>query len=219
MDQKKSQVIPCHRCKTSACLSHYPDGVPEYCLANDHWDTIQGTRQKYREPEIGKMHLAVAGNLKRANRNWPKVREAIEFALSMGYQKVGIAVCVALMREAAEFARFLNHAGLEVHSASCLVGGLTPEDTGVPLEYISGRGISCNPVAQAEILNQIGTELNYVYGLCTGHDTLFVMHSNAPVTFVVAKDMATANNPSGALYSIYHRERMWQEIEAEKSVK
>jgi len=217
MSESSSTVINCHQCRSNVCLNHYPDGIPDYCLANDYQDIIEGTRQRYLEPETQKIHVAVARNLKRADRNWPKVREAIEFALGMGYKRVGMAVCIALVREAGEFARFVSHAGLEVYSAACLVGGLKPSETGVPEEYVYGRGISCNPVAQAEILNRIGTELNYIYGLCTGHDTLFVMNSKAPVTFVVSKDMATANNPSGALYSIYHRERIWRELEEQKS--
>ena len=212
MESEKKQTIMCHQCKDNPCLNHYPDGMPEYCLANDYYDIIQATKAKYQEPEISRIHQTVAKNLKMANFNWPKVREAIELARGLKLEKVGLAVCVALIREGREFARFLRRAGLEVVSVSCLVGGLTPEETGVPDEYLYGRQIACNPIAQAEIMNKANTELNYIYGLCSGHDTLFVMSSKAPVTFVAAKDMVTANNPSGALYSVYHRERLWKEL-------
>ena len=45
-----------------------------------------------------------------------------------------------------------------------------------------------------------GTELNIVFGLCVGHDTLFIKHSEAPVTCLVAKDRVMAHNLIGALY-------------------
>jgi uncharacterized metal-binding protein len=58
---------------------------------------------------------------------------------------------------------------------------------------------------QTEIMNREGTELNYIYGLCAGHDTIFIKHSEAPVTYVVAKDMVTGNNHWAVLTSPYHR--------------
>lgn len=215
MTTKNNEVIMCHQCKRNECLSHYPNGMPEYCLANNFLDVIERTKARYFEPEIARIHLTTAKILKRSSSQWPRVREAIEFARELGVKKVGVAVCVVLLREAREFARFLNRAGLEVVSVSCLVGGVEPKETGVPDEYLYGRMIACNPIAQAEIMNREGTELNYIYGLCTGHDTLFIKHSEAPVTCVVVKDMVTANNPSGALFSAYHREKLWDELAAE----
>ena len=58
----------------------------------------------------------------------------------------------------------------------------------------------CNPIAQAELMNEANTELNVVLGLCVGHDSLFYKHSNAPVTTLVAKDRVLAHNPCAALY-------------------
>jgi hypothetical protein len=58
----------------------------------------------------------------------------------------------------------------------------------------------CNPVMQAELLNQAGTDLNVVMGLCVGHDSLFYKYSEALVTTLVAKDRVLAHNPAGALY-------------------
>ena len=33
--------------------------------------------------------------------------------------------------------------------------------------------MACNPVLQAQLLNEAGTELGIVMGLCVGHDSLF----------------------------------------------
>jgi uncharacterized metal-binding protein len=57
----------------------------------------------------------------------------------------------------------------------------------------------CNPIAQAELLNAAGCELNLVVGLCVGHDSLFYRHSKGLVTTVVTKDRVLAHNPVGAL--------------------
>lgn len=50
-------------------------------------------------------------------------------------------------------------------------------------------------------MNQEGTQLNFIYGLCVGHDTLFIRHSEAPVTYVACKDAVTGDQPSAALKS------------------
>ena len=89
-----------------------------------------------------------------------------------------------------------------------LCGGLKSQEMGILDEWVNPLGISCNPIAQAEILNREGTELNFIYGLCAGHDTIFIMHSKAPVTYVVAKDMVTGNNPGAVLLSPYHRMKL-----------
>ncbi len=59
---------------------------------------------------------------------------------------------------------------------------------------------ACNPIAQAEILNAVGTDLNVIVGLCVGHDALFTKHSRAPVTTLVVKDRVTGHNPVAVLY-------------------
>ena len=66
---------------------------------------------------------------------------------------------------------------------------------------------ACNPVAQARILNEVGTDLNVIVGLCVGHDILFSRHSAAPVTTLVVKDRVTGHNPAAALYgqNFYYR--------------
>ena len=62
---------------------------------------------------------------------------------------------------------------------------------GVP----SAQKAMCNPIAQAELLNEAGTELNIIVGLCVGHDALFIRHSKAPVTVLAAKDHVYDNAP------------------------
>jgi uncharacterized metal-binding protein len=131
------------------------------------------------------------------------VEQCIEFARELGVKKVGLAVCVGLIREGRECARFLERIGFEVITVACMIGGLRSQETGIPEEWVDELDISSNPIAQAEIMKREGTELNFIYGLCVGHDTIFVKHSEAPVTYVVAKDMVTGNNPGAVLTSPY----------------
>ena len=58
----------------------------------------------------------------------------------------------------------------------------------------------CNPIMQAKLLNEQGTQFNIALGLCVGHDSLFYKYSDALVTTLVAKDRVLAHNPVGAIY-------------------
>ena len=205
---KEVKTIQCHQCKNNECLAQYPQGIPEYCPAQKFPDVVEESKRQYLEPNVDKFHLAAAKVLKRGGYDWSRVQQCIEFAKELGVKKVGLAVCVGLVREGREFARFLDRAGFQVISVACMIGGLKAQETGIPDEWVTPGGISCNPIAQAEIMNQEGTELNFIYGLCVGHDTIFIIHSKAPVTYIVAKDMVTGNNPGAVLLSPYHRMKL-----------
>jgi uncharacterized metal-binding protein len=198
---QEAKTIQCHQCKNNECLAQYPQGIPENCQAQKFPDLIEDSKRQYLQPDTEKLHLAAAKVLKRGGYDWSRVQQCIEFARELGAQKVGLAVCVGLVREGREFARFLDRAGFRVISVACMVGGLKAQQTGIPDEWVNPLGISCNPIAQAEVMNQEGTELNFIYGLCVGHDTIFIKRSNAPVTYIVAKDMVTGNNPGAVLMS------------------
>lgn len=205
---QESKTILCHQCKSNECLNRYPQGMPDYCQAQKFKGVVEASKQQYLEPEVANIHLATAKVLKRGGYDWSRVQQCIEFAKELGATKVGLAVCVGLIREGREFARFLNRAGLDVVSVACMIGGLEAQETGIPDKWVGSGGISCNPIAQAEIMNQENTQLNFIYGLCIGHDTIFIMRSKAPVTYVVVKDAVTGNNPSAALLSTFPRMKL-----------
>jgi uncharacterized metal-binding protein len=104
-----------------------------------------------------------------------------------------------------------------VYAAACKIGsvdktavGLTEDDKNKP-GYFEAM---CNPILQAEALNREGTELNIVMGLCVGHDTLFIKHSKAPVSYLIVKDRVLCHNPAAALYAAngYYRRLMAPEL-------
>lgn len=132
-----------------------------------------------------------------------RLEEIILYAKKMGYQKLGIAFCIGLQKEARILHKILAR-DFEVHSVCCKVCGLDKEDFG--LEKLHGEGFeaTCNPLGQAKVLNEKGTELNLIVGLCIGHDILFTQNSEAPVTTFIIKDRVLTHNPAGALYSGYY---------------
>jgi uncharacterized metal-binding protein len=109
-----------------------------------------------------------------------------------------------LLYESKLLQEILEANGFEVSSVCCKVGSIPKEEIGVAdAEKIHPGEFEalCNPVGQAKLLEEAGTELNIVVGLCVGHDSLFFRHSTAPVTVLVAKDRVTGHNPAAAIYT------------------
>jgi uncharacterized metal-binding protein len=58
----------------------------------------------------------------------------------------------------------------------------------------------CNPIFQAYVVNDAGTDFNVLLGLCVGHDSLFFKYTEAPTTVLAVKDRVTGHNPLAAVY-------------------
>jgi uncharacterized metal-binding protein len=175
---------------------------PEFCLTTElSEETIEKVRSLYEDEENNKVSVVSAQIENEFYLRYTRVEEVIEFAKRMGYEKIGIATCVGLIEESRVLARILRKNGFEVYGAVCKIGSFLKTEVGVPKEDISRTGeVMCNPIMQAEVLNQAGTDFNVVMGLCVGHDSLFYKYSEALVTTLVAKDRVLAHNPVGALY-------------------
>jgi len=185
--------------------------MPEWCQANKYRSLLEQANAEYLKPENLKIHIGTAKVIKEGNNQWTRLEECIEFGKTLGAKKVGVACCLGLLRDGREFARFLKRAGFDVVFAACTIGGATATETGLPEEYGFYGGMACNPIAQAKILNFEKTELNFMLGLCVGHDTLFIKHSQAPIVDFAVKDRVACHNPLGPLYSVYHRMRLREE--------
>ncbi len=125
----------------------------------------------------------------------------------MGYERLGMAFCVGLEGEARQIGDLLQK-DFKVDSVCCKVCGIDKSEFN--LEQIDKKSfeVMCNPVGQANILNEKKTELNIIVGLCMGHDILFTQNSQAPVTTLVVKDRVLAHNPLGAIYSRYYQNKL-----------
>ena len=164
----------------------------------------EGTEEIIRAGENFNLMKAAAAVESRYYMQKTRIAEVIEFCRLMKYSHLGLAFCVGLSNEAKIAAGILGK-HFKITGACCKICGVSKDSLGfekvrdVPFEA------TCNPVAQAEVLNQAGTDLNLIIGLCIGHDLVFIQNSKAPVSTLVVKDRVLAHNPAGALYSRYYR--------------
>ncbi len=141
----------------------------------------------------------------------PRIREIVEFAGRMGYQRLGLIFCVGLRREAAIVHQLFADAGFATVSVACKVGRVPKSAIGLERQDQVDPGAAeesmCNPVLQALVANRHGVELNVLLGLCVGHDSLFIRHAEAPVTVLAVKDRLLGHNPLAAIYTLdsYYR--------------
>ncbi len=192
-------------CKQQGCWRGSEEGIPGYCQANHYAKEIEKAREGYTKPAVADLYKA-ACKVGAVNDGYrPRIEEALDFAQQMGFAKIGFAVCTAFSRELAIITKLFEKAGLEVFAAGCAIGRVSAEARGLP-ELGQFLNSGCNPLAQAEILNKVGTQLNFILGLCMGHDILFTQHAEAPVSTLIVKDRLLGNNPAAALYA-YHARR------------
>ncbi len=128
-----------------------------------------------------------------------RLEEIIEFSLRVGFARLGIAFCIGLANEAAFIAAVLQKK-FKVDSVCCKMSGLNKDEHSMAKINPDKFEVACNPIGQARMLNRAKTDLNIQMGLCLGHDILFQKYSEAPVTVLVVKDRALANNPMGVAY-------------------
>jgi uncharacterized metal-binding protein len=162
-------------------------------------------RALYTDGGLASLHRAAAAIEARHYCREPRIREVMLFAREMGFRRLGLAFCIGLTEEALMIADILGRE-FDVVSVCCKVCGIAKRE--LELEQIHPEKeleVMCNPAGQAEVLNEAGTELNILCGLCVGHDAIFGLRSEAPVTTLVVKDRVLAHNPVGAIYSRYIR--------------
>jgi len=213
MKQIKSECAKCGS-KERACRS--PEGRgPVSCPTLNQEEVLKRADREYEKPDILKFaressiqdaECYIHRDLKpyMLHPTKPRVQETCEFAVKMGYRRIGIAFCLGLKEEALALSRILDMQGFEVVSAICKVGAVPKERIGLREEekvLIGEFDPMCNPIAQAMILNEAKTEFNILVGLCVGHDSLVLKYSEAFCTVLVAKDRVLAHNPAGALYT------------------
>lgn len=191
----------CADCGLTGCRR--PEGeYPAFCVTTHMPPEVKAAvMAEYEKPENRRIMSAAAEVEYEGYCQWPRVREIMEFARRMGYRKLGIATCTGLIRETRTLARILRDNGFEVFGIACKAGAVPKVDVGID-EKCSAVGCNmCNPILQAKMLEEAGTELNIVVGLCVGHDSLFYKYSAATTTTLVTKDRVLGHNPAAALYT------------------
>ncbi len=150
-----------------------------------------------------------------------RIVEICEFAKKMGYERLGLAFCVGLTKEARLVTEILESHGFEVVSVLCKAGRTSKELIGLEESEKIFQGSDeamCNPIYQASLLNEEDSELNILLGLCVGHDSLFFKYAKAPTTVLAVKDRVTGHNPLAAIYlsESYYRKTRHPEIVSAK---
>jgi uncharacterized metal-binding protein len=176
---------------------------PGFCPSKVMPEELEAAVALYDDPETRLVAQASGRVEAEGYCQWTRVEEVCQFAKKMGYRKIGIATCISFVDLARTLSGILESHGFEVASVACKHGGVPKEDIGLEdREKIRPGGFEpmCNPVSQAQLLNESGCEFNVVLGLCVGHDSLFFKHSEGLATVLVAKDRVLAHNPIGALH-------------------
>jgi len=221
--------IECSKCATMVCRSERSLKGPPDCPTKNNSKIIKKALKEYDKPEVREFarqssiqefecYLNLPEGMTPRN---PRVEEIAQFAKKMGYKKLGVAFCIGLKIEAEILTQILDNRGFNVISVCCKAGGIPKEHIGIKEEEkIIGPGkweSMCNPITQAELLNDAKVELNIMVGLCVGHDSLFIKYARAPVTVLVAKDRVFGHNPVAGLYqsqSYYRKLRRHEPVDS-----
>lgn len=207
-------MYTCDACTKYVCRTGNLEEAPLNCPCRE-LDNIEEVKKFYLEKE--NMNLARNSALVESEGycKQTRVEEIINFANKCGYKKLGLAFCVGLSKEAKIFASILRNHEFEVESLACKNGSVLKEFIGIsneeqvrPCTYEP----MCNPIGQAKLLNQSGTQLNILLGLCVGHDSLFLKYSEAPVTVFAVKDRVLGHNPLAAIYMAegYYKKKLFK---------
>jgi len=206
MNSRKN-ILSCV-CRKQGCWRGNDEGIPEYCQANNYASELETTTHEYNKPRAVDLYKAASVVGQHNNGMTPRIEEALLFAKEMKFKRVGFACCVAMEWEMGYLKKLFTKEGIRVFIVSCQIGRVDAESRGVPEVKDFARS-TCNPIAQAEILNSENTQLNFAVGLCIGHDILFNQYSKAPVSTLIVKDRVTGNNPAAALYGWHRRKQLF----------
>jgi uncharacterized metal-binding protein len=220
------------KCGTTNCWSGDPatrPPKPGYCPSEREAQVIEDSFRKYTGSDDDARLARVAAQVEglcyqpvpgsdAVNARWTRVEDTIALAKLMGWKKIGIGTCVGLLDESERLSAILQ--GPRDGTAFRLLQGRQHRQAGA-----GNRGKvhkvrpgtfepACNPIAQAELLNKAGTDMNIIVGLCVGHDMLFAKYSQAPVTTLVVKDRVTGHNPVAVLYgqNFYYKRLQKQQV-------
>jgi uncharacterized metal-binding protein len=200
------ELLKCAFCGMRACAAApESQAIPPFCpVPRQEAELMKAESRYFSDDHIRLIAVESARTEAAGYCRQTRVEEIMEFARRIGAHRIGIAHCVGLMNEARLASEIFSSRGFEVHTVCCKVGSIDKESVGLqdaekvrPGQYEA----LCNPIGQAALLGNAGTELNVVVGLCVGHDSLFFMHSKAPVTVLVVKDRVLGHNPVAALYT------------------
>ena len=194
-----SQEYGCRHCATAGAAKGDRSRMPRTCPTLTHPPLARGTGA-YGAPERQElMRAADETAFAEDGRLRSRVEELAHFARRRGMRKIGVAFCVSMRAEAQRLADKLEAEGLDTALVCCRVGAVDAAEVGLPKTDPERFTATCNPVAQARLLDEAQVELVAAVGLCLGHDLVLQEESVAPVTTLVVKDRVHDHHPIAAL--------------------
>jgi uncharacterized metal-binding protein len=127
-----------------------------------------------------------------------RVEEIKEFCKKMGYNRIGIAFCKGLRKYGEELDKIFSK-DFEVYSVCCDVCGLKRDEINVPKMTDNPEELACNPLGEAQVLNDKNVDFVVMVGFCLGHDILFYKNIKAPITTLIVKDRKFRNKSIDAI--------------------
>jgi len=203
-------MLTCAVCAKKSCLKYDHADPPANCPMHDQ-ETLAECKKEYFEKDGGKLYLSTMETaLEAKDLGETRTLEAIRFAKKNGWKKIGIAHCIGYCDEAAAAARLIKDAGLECETIVCCNGGIDLcEYTEIPEKHLDDvehhYAVGCNPIGQAKYLEKAGTDFNLVFGLCVGHDALFIKYSHVLASVIMVKDRSRYHEPRSGLYEAAYK--------------
>ncbi len=215
--EKNERCLSCSDCGLYHCDKqdkHYPEFCPTVATSEEE---LREIGEIYMHDPVDSVVFRAAAEVEgETYGKITRVEEVVRFAKKIGAKKIGVVSCMGLINEAKTFTKVLQANGLDYVCIACKAGAQDKSKYGIEEEgkiHPGNYEASCNPILQARIMNRAKTDLNVIIGLCVGHDSLFMKHSDAIVTTLVAKDRVLLHNPAAALYgSGFYFRRILQEI-------
>ena len=195
-------------CVQQGCWRDDRGEIPTYCEANIYSDELDRSVKEYSKKGVVDIYKAACVVRAHNDGMTPRIEEALLYAKELKLRKIGFAACVSMVSELDLLVRLFTKEGFKVYTVGCQIGGADATKRGVP-EVQGYSASTCHTIAQAEILNKEKTELNFIVGLCMGHDILFSQYSQAPVSTLIVKDRVTGHNPAAALYGWHRRKHLF----------
>jgi uncharacterized metal-binding protein len=189
----------CSHCAKASCLRGDLGGMPKTCPTRTSPAVACDVEPYADDDRHGTMAAADAAPFTSDGTKRTRVEELAFYAKARGMRRVGIAFCVSLIREAQTLGRLLREEGLETELVCCRVGAIDHDQVGLPKAHPERFAATCNPVAQARLLNERKVDIVAQVGLCLGHDMILQAECDAPVTALVVKDRALDHHPVLAL--------------------
>lgn len=181
----------CANCKPKSCRSSISCGAENFDT-----DELINEYNKTENQQVIQAASALVDNGKAGQLS--RLEEIIEFIRLMNYEKVGLAYCYGMEKEARMLKDLFKLSGISLTTVSCTVGGINQNNINTSS---CTQKVSCNPIGQAIQINESNIDFVLIMGICLGHDILLQRNLNCDFTTFVVKDRVYTHSPINALYN------------------